>query len=88
MSAYVDNMRAGYGRMVMCHMIADTPQELREMALKIGVQLKWIQNPDTYREHFDICMSKREVAVKHGAREITMTELARILKVKRGGERK
>lgn len=71
MSVYVDDMKAKFGRMAMCHMIADTTEELLSMADKIGVNRKWIQNPNTFREHFDIALSKRALAVKHGAVEIT-----------------
>ena len=76
MAVYVDNMQAGFGRMTMCHMIADTTEELLNMCDKIGVQRKWIQDYGTSREHFDICLSKRKLAIKHGAIEITMRELA------------
>jgi hypothetical protein len=84
MAVYVDNMEAGFGRMVMCHMIADTTQELLEMADKIGVQRKWIQDAGTYGEHFDICLSKRKKAVQLGAQKITMMQLGRMM-VKRPG---
>ena len=76
---YIDNMEAGFGRMKMCHMIADTPQELLEMVDKIGVARKWIQYPGTPREHFDICLSKKKIAVEMGAKAITMRELGKIL---------
>jgi hypothetical protein len=74
---YVDSMEAPFGRLIMCHMIADTHDELVGMARKIGVQEKWIQYPGTYKEHFDICKSKRAAAVVAGATEITMREFAR-----------
>lgn len=79
MSVYVDNMRAPLGRMKMCHMIADTSDELHAMAAKIGVARKWCQSEGTHREHYDIALSKRGVAVKYGAIEITMKELGRLL---------
>lgn len=73
---YVDNMEAGFGRMIMCHMVADSTAELLAMCDKIGVQGKWIQDAGTNREHFDICLSKRKKAVSFGAKEISMRELA------------
>ena len=78
MAVYVDNFKGAYGRMIMCHMIADTQKELLEMADKIGVQRKWIQDYGTPREHFDICMSKRKKAIEFGAIEINMRELAKM----------
>jgi Protein of unknown function (DUF4031) len=82
MGVYVDNMKAGFGRMVMCHMIADSTEELLEMADRIGVARRWIQKTGTAFEHFDICKSKRAKAVEHGAVEITMLELGRKLRNK------
>jgi hypothetical protein len=79
MAVYVDNFYLTgitFGRMKMCHMIADTREELLTMADAIGVQRRWIQSFDTPREHFDICLSKRAKAVKLGAIEIDMRVLA------------
>lgn len=45
MTVYVDDIESGYGRMVMCHMWADTLDELLEMADAIGVQRRWLQRP-------------------------------------------
>lgn len=76
MTVYVDNMRASFGRMVMSHMIADTTDELLAMADRIGVRRRWLQNPGTWREHFDICQAKRAAAVAAGAVELTQRQLA------------
>lgn len=75
MAVYVDDMQADFGRMKMCHMIADTTEELLAMVDKIGVQRKWIQYPGTFKEHFDISLTKRALAVKAGAIEITWRQL-------------
>lgn len=83
MTVYVDNMRAKYGRMVMCHMIADTVDELLEMADRIGVARRWLQCAGTPQEHFDICWSKRAMAVKAGAVEVTRREVGRLICQKR-----
>ena len=87
MGVYVDDMRAKFGRMVMCHMVADTTDELLAMAAKIGVAAKWIQNAGTSHEHFDICLSKRAKAIEAGAVEITMYDLARMARSKRAAAR-
>lgn len=78
MSVYVDEPIWPFGRMLMCHMIGDTREELDRMADTIGVQRKWIQYPGTTREHYDICKSKRVLAVKAGAVEVTARDLVRL----------
>lgn len=83
MSVYVDDMKAPYGRMIMCHMAADTTDELLAMADTIGVHRRWIQKQGTPMEHFDIALSKRKAAVRAGALEVTRRELAKILNAKR-----
>lgn len=88
MSVYVDNMRAQFGRMVMCHMLADSTEELLAMADRIGVQRKWLQHPgDPMHEHFDIALSKRALAVKAGAIELDGHELGEFLRRRRVASR-
>jgi len=69
--------------MVMCHMVADTHRELLAMATEIGVKHKWLQEHGDYREHFDICRSKRALAVAAGALEVTTSDVARMLRTRR-----
>lgn len=77
MTVYVDDMRAPFGRMIMCHMIADSDEELHAMADRIGVARRWWQTPSkTSGSHYDIALSKRAAAVAYGAREITLREAA------------
>jgi len=87
MTVYVDDMHltpmGRFGRMKMCHMIADSTDELLAMADRIGVSRRWIQAKGTAREHFDIAMSKRKLAVAAGAVEITMREAAEITRRRR-----
>jgi len=76
---YVDDMRAPYRRMIMCHMVADTDEELHAMAAAIGVSRRWHQTAEkTSGSHYDICLSMRDAAVKFGAIEITLRECAAI----------
>lgn len=71
MTVYVDDMRAPFGRMIMCHMVADSLAELHAMAAKIGVQRKWYQGPPAGKwAHYDIALSMRAKAVAAGAVEI------------------
>lgn len=87
MTVYVDDMHmtpmGQYGRMKMCHMIADSDEELHAMADRIGVARKWHQKPGTHHSHYDIAMSKRVLAVEAGAVEVTMRHLGRITRNKR-----
>lgn len=83
MAVYVDDMRAPYGRMVMCHMLADSDEELHAMADRIGVARRWHQKPGTYHSHYDICLTKRAKAVEAGAIEIDRDGLSSILRSKR-----
>jgi hypothetical protein len=80
---YVDDMEAKYRGMTMCHMVADTHSELMAMANLIGMRLRWLQKAGTYKEHFDICKSKRALAVMHGAVEINRAQLGAILASKK-----
>jgi hypothetical protein len=74
MSVYVDNYNAKYGRMTMCHMMADSLEELHEMADKIGVQRKWFQDKPRF-PHYDICKEKKSLAIENGAIEVTAKEM-------------
>ena len=60
-------------------MVSDSTEELLQMADAIGVNRKWIQNPGTLNEHFDVAKSARARAVELGAVEITYREYARII---------
>lgn len=83
MSVYVDCMRARYGRMIMCHMVADTDAELHAMASKLGIARRWHQKSGTPHSHYDICLSKRAQAVNAGAIEIDRARLVEIIQSKR-----
>ena len=85
MSVYVDDMAAHFGRMVMCHMGADTVEELHAMADAIGVQRKGFQNHGRF-SHYDIAKSKRKQAVEMGAVEVSKREFVQRLRVRMGDE--
>ncbi|WP_083374467.1 DUF4031 domain-containing protein [Methylobacterium sp. C1] len=78
MSCYVDQPIFPFGRMMMCHLWADSLNELLAMVDRIGVDRKWIQgHPDLsfgkHRNaswvHFDIAKGKRALAIQAGALE-------------------
>ena len=74
MTVYVDDMNAEYRGMRMFHMIADTDEELHDMADRIGVARRHFQKAGTAQRHYDICLSKRKLAVAAGAIEITLRQ--------------
>lgn len=87
MPVFVDNMRAPFGRMIMCHLFADTDDELHAMAAKIGVARRWHQRPkaqggpgmDASWSHYDIALSKRALAIAAGAIPIEYRDLPKWL---------
>jgi allophanate hydrolase subunit 1 len=83
MAVYVDDMRAAFRGMIMCHLLADSDEELHAMAARIGLKMSWHQKPGTVHSHYDIALSKRRMAVHFGAIEITRSQLGAILKKKR-----
>lgn len=76
MAVYVDDVELPFGTMIMCHMWADSLEELLTMADKIGVRRKWIQGHPTLSYgkakeaswlHFDISKGKKNLALQNGA---------------------
>lgn len=78
MAVYVDDMRASYGQMLMCHMVADSDQELHAMADEIGIKRRWFQG-----DHYDIPLKIRRAALSLGAVEIPWMQCAAMIYVRR-----
>lgn len=83
MPVYVDDAMIPYRGMLMSHLIADTREELLSMTTRIGVAHRWIQFPGTPKEHFDICASKRALALAAGAIPVSSREIVRKLRTRR-----
>lgn len=66
---YIDNARIRFGRMLMNHMLADTAEELHAMADTIGIKRIHYQR-DASTPHYDVCVSKRELAIEAGAKPL------------------
>jgi hypothetical protein len=79
-TVYVDDMCARRGPHILCHMIADTEAELHAMAERIGAE------PRRYhRDHYDIPLPQRRLALAAGAREIPLRQLACMVWLRRRG---
>lgn len=76
MTVYVDDAYIPFRNMLMCHMIADTPDELHAMAQRVGLRRSWFQDHSV--PHYDVSKSRRALAVDLGAKEITSRELVEI----------
>ncbi len=75
MVSFVDDMRASFGRMLMCHLVADTDEELHTMAARVGVARRWFQDRSRYH-HYDLSLGKRTLAIRYGAVQITLRQCA------------
>jgi len=78
MPVYVDNAKNPYGRMLMCHMVADTIGELLEMADEIKIARRHFQ-PWSH-PHFDLSQSYRARAVSKGAIQVNRRQLVDAMK--------
>ena len=86
MSIYIDqSVDYGYGAVkevpyarYWCHMFADTVEELHEFANRIGMKREWFQE-DSKIPHYDLTKSRRNIAMRNGAIEISTKEYLRLL---------
>lgn len=81
MAVYVDREQNAYRGMKMCHMFADSLDELHAMADRIGLKKKWFQGRKT--PHYDVCQSKRRIAVRLGAVEINRRQAVTLIRASR-----
>ena len=69
-------------RMLMSHLLAGTPEELREAARQLGLSAH-VPRPGTAKEHLDLSESKLREGLRMGAVEVTGRQLAEIIRSKR-----
>jgi hypothetical protein len=64
-----------------CHLFIDngSVEELQEFARRIGLKDEWFQDK-SYLPHYDLTSSKRAMAVKEGAREVSRQETVEIMR--------
>jgi allophanate hydrolase subunit 2 len=77
-----DNNRIHTSR--WCHLFTDQDDqtELHELAKRIGLQRRWFQDHHEdaiWMWHYDVTESKRRLAVRYGAKEITWREAGHIM---------
>ncbi len=67
-------LRAG----LVCHMMADTDDELEDMAGRIGMRKSW-----RHGDHYDLTPARRSLAMRYGAVEVNGRSLAELRRRKR-----
>jgi len=55
-----------------CHLIADSVEELKAFAVRMGMRVEWFQPRSS--PHFDLTADGRDLAIRHGAVELTNRE--------------
>ena len=68
MTVYVDDAIWPFRDMLMCHMVADTLEELHAMANEIGMKRAAFQDaPKASHPHYDVSQERRALALELGA---------------------
>lgn len=72
----------------MYHVLSDQlgaagTAELVAFVRQCGLRPEWIQDPGTYREHFDTHGIFADCIISHGARLVTNREVGLVLRAKR-----
>jgi Protein of unknown function (DUF4031) len=83
MTCYVDAVReypdAGLRHTRFCHLLADTREELHELADALGIPRRYFQD-HPWRWHHDLPEPLRDQAIALGARELTLREVGLLLR--------
>ena len=72
---YVDAPKYPFKRFVMCHLMADSLDELHAFAERLSLSKEWFQD-----DHYDISKSKRTQAIKMGALTVSSRYLVQLRK--------
>lgn len=84
MTVYVDDPIWPFRGMVMCHMVADSLDELHELAAQIGMKREWFQDlPKASHPHYDLNEERRALALELGAVYVPAEVLARAIIARR-----
>lgn len=78
MAVYVDRARNPFRGMLMCHMVADTLDELHAMAAAIGMPRRAYQ-PRSF-PHYDVPLDRRSLALGLGAVEVDRRGIVTIMR--------
>ncbi|MGI8880148.1 MAG: DUF4031 domain-containing protein [Jatrophihabitans sp.] len=88
MTCYVDTPRsypeAGLRFTEFCHLLADSREELHDLADRLGVPRRIFQD-HPWRWHYDLPGHVRPQAIEFGAQPVTMHEVGALLHRRRAG---
>ena len=79
MAVYVDEPIWEWRGRRWCHLTADSPEELHELAARLGLRRRWFQSKpgQPWHDHYDLPEDVRDQAVACGARPLTIQEMGR-----------